>query len=1260
MTSHSSTGRHGHGAVSSSSSESSSPDPEAKQDTPSTEQKSDSPPGEQQSSPLAQPQRAAVQRFALAPTGKGTFALSHTPQFTRTRARADALRHTQALVPTRSSTPLAAIQEHQRAATPIVKLNPVTMLTSTARKGDSSPLSHSARSLKGEYSVLSDKLGQSSDTHEALVHTGTHSLFDESPGDMTNFLDNMSEVEVGTHSGTTPPSAAQVKPKTDSHSSPRTRTRTVLHGTGSDFHSGTHSPTHVTNTSMSGSTEPAPRAPITPVATHDIRTTTLTHATTPKAQPTALTTAQTHVGTNQKPAQQPTSQDVRAAPYAHHVPRAQRENKLDTPSTGAMNWYSQSFAMNPRAMSLPPDSGGCSAAFAPTNLQHSAISPIGHTCTGRTFNSTASHTSTYTNPPTPAARSSAHSSSHQSASAVATTHTHNASSVPTQHAYAPPVPLAHTNASQPQRATRKHNTSPLSTAGIQTDAAVNALVKAIQNIDHGRKHALQKFSGTAMENVDARGSRAYALASELKWDSNKLYREGFLALDGSAYSEWENNREELERTRSFDLLLATLRRRFLPSNEPEQAIDTFLGFAQTSVESAAAFISRYQAALTRARRYGFSDPVVAFRIFIRSVHGRFAQDVARMAPKNLGQAFEALRKAEEIYMLPPSVGNTHVNLIKTPVAQESVYVRHEDAVPSTYRPETTTQAVTALIRAAEANTTAIKQSMNEMVSQCRDTIHAALEQSGTAKQRPFSMNVSKFCTFCSKPNHTFENCYTRKTLEHIEREPFATQKAPSGTARRKFFCTFCGKTNHNISHCFLAARQHAQAQARATQTHPKKHAPPPDASSWNPRAQAQKFYPPRHVTGRGNARINAITSRNRTPVFKTPVRVGYVQTMLLWDSGAEASVVDAQFVQKLIGLHLVSGPSPRQPLGPNPRIHGADQTAMQSSTAVDIQFTVQNAEFFETFVIVENLGVPPIVSSDYMLMHKVQIDYDCFHLRIPERNIDIPVSIEFRSSEDDQKFKSLLFPLEAVRIAPHDHVTITLTHDGNDPHVHQTRSVYVDNRPHNVATRYLRISPAVYNAENGKVTNVCVTNFSNGPLFLDPQTAIADAFPITSEVVGEERPVCTVDTPLNYFFEPSNGGEHFEAHMPVDQSAPWVTQKAEKFSKFWNPDHEVLAHDTDLHCAPQHLYEMTEHARTENAIPAHTSTLALGPTGDSNFGDSDLTHVTACAPDSTHNALHRDLHHRSEKHTHALANTLGCDQIPDFQTLAPQSRQQAA
>lgn len=308
-----------------------------------------------------------------------------------------------------------------------------------------------------------------------------------------------------------------------------------------------------------------------------------------------------------------------------------------------------------------------------------------------------------------------------------------------------------------------------------------------------------------------------------------------------------------------------------------------------------------------ARRYGFSDPTVAFRIFIRSVHSRFAQDVARLNPQNLGQACDALRKAEEINRLPPSSGIGQVNVFSEPLRTAVNHVRDEHR--HSQHPDSASQAVSTLIRAADANNAALRQSMGEMIAQCNDTFRASLNVNGDAHQ---TNNLPFVCPFCLKPNHTFDNCFARLTIERIKqgtdssqsdgvprrnRNPRTRNQAPARTNHHLVRCSYCSKPGHSVVTCFKRARDETNAQSRDTYAQPDTGAPYPDTAKWHPRQRTQKFYPGRNARQQHHASVNAITFKNRTPVIKIPVRVGYIKSSMLWDTGAEASVVDAGFVQ---------------------------------------------------------------------------------------------------------------------------------------------------------------------------------------------------------------------------------------------------------------------------------------------------------------------------------------------------------------------------
>ena len=784
---------------------------------------------------------------------------------------------------------------------------------------------------------------------------------------------------------------------------------------------------------------------------------------------------------------------------------------------------------------------------------------------------------------------------------------------------AAPQPSRRSAAPRPaaQRNTKSQRTDP------QVNAAVRALINVIENADKDRKVKLEKFSGSALEDLEAWAERACALADEEGWTDDKLYKNAFYALKGPAFTTWKNNKEFLQRTRSFDDLMSVLRKRFLPSNEAEQAVDSFLGFSQTATESVAAFISRFKEALQRAQRAGFSDDVVALRIFMRSVHSRFARDVARLSPKDLEQAYGALRKAEELHRLPPGPDSS-INFIS---GQESnVNLIHRQ--PESAHPETATQAVTTLIRAAEANNAALQQSMSQMVAQCNEAMRTSLGEVRNliqaSQQRPRTDPV--VCSYCSKIGHTAEVCFSRAKLERVRRTPTpqgvhqpntffahthplpaihtplspgfsAPTPTPSlGVSRR--VCTFCNKSGHSADRCFKRIGTivcdfcnkvgHTATECYSARKHHQAHQTPvahphPNTTQWRPKAQRTPQF--NHATsqlGTGRkAYVNAIRSRNRTPIVKVPVKVGYLETIMLWDSGAEASVADAAFVRKLSSLHLITGPSPRQPLGINPTLQGPNKVAMSSGKPVDIYFEVQGVGFFETFIVVENLGVPLIVCSDFMLMQKAHIDYEHFRLRIPELGVNIAVSAEFRTSPNEQQCKSLLLPTKPCTIAPRSHVLVTLRHSQSDPKAHATRSVYVDNRPHNLATRFLRLTPGIHLADKGEVHKVLVTNFSNKPLHLDEHSAVADAFPLTSEVVGE-RSVCTLDDTIHYFFDGSTPHGESESTVDIgDAQEPWLTQKEESFSNF------VLGSPTESSQAHQlfHVHSETT-AHTEAFLPS--------------------------------------------------------------------------
>lgn len=190
------------------------------------------------------------------------------------------------------------------------------------------------------------------------------------------------------------------------------------------------------------------------------------------------------------------------------------------------------------------------------------------------------------------------------------------------------------------------------------------------------------------------------------------------------------------------------------------------------------------------------------------------------------------------------------------------------------------------------------------------------------------------------------------------------------------------------------------------------------------------------------AAIHAIvrgTHSTREPIVKSQVLVGEKTAGLLWDTGASLSVVDAAFAV-FLAAHKLAKPSPRHPLGQGVTLCAAHKVVMPSSSPVDIVFTVRGHPFFETFVPVENLGVPMIVCPDFMLMRGVAIDLDVQCLFVREASLKVPVLPEFSSSA--AQHRSPLFPITPTTVEPHSHKFMSLCHDPTDPLCETTRKYF--------------------------------------------------------------------------------------------------------------------------------------------------------------------------------------------------------------------------
>ena len=398
-----------------------------------------------------------------------------------------------------------------------------------------------------------------------------------------------------------------------------------------------------------------------------------------------------------------------------------------------------------------------------------------------------------------------------------------------------------------------------------------------------------------------------------------------------------------------------------------------------------------------------------------------------------------------------------------------------------------------------------------------------------------------FCVLCNECGHW--------ATSHLVRP-----QPPSGVAsgqtrsRRALRCVFCGKQNHTIDRCYaradfeagrcggqrLPTPQHPPPQATYTHRPPQRPNqftpvqwrpngtphnpsvtnPPPSAATWQPRTSN-----PNRSNNRPRNLVNAIQSKSKAPLVKSRVKVGQFDTVMLWDTGAAVSVIDEAFAVSLLAINLARV-SPRWPLRTDVKLYAAHQVHMPSSSPVDIEFFIKSVTFWETFIPVKNLGVPLIVCTSFMMAHRVQIYLDNFTLKIPEHEISLPVTAEFRYNATEVA-KSLLFPKTLVTIPAHAHVKLDLIHSPGDPLYATTRTIFIDNRWHNIVSpnRMIRVTPGVQTCLNGVISGIWVSNLSGQDIFLDSFSAIADAYPVEAEKLGV-RSTCEVDTDMNYFFEP--------------------------------------------------------------------------------------------------------------------------------------------
>lgn len=447
-------------------------------------------------------------------------------------------------------------------------------------------------------------------------------------------------------------------------------------------------------------------------------------------------------------------------------------------------------------------------------------------------------------------------------------------------------------------------------------------------------------------------------------------------------------------------------------------------------------------------------------------------------------------------------------------------------------------ALTAAFQSTHLRIADLSKRMDDM-SSLMDTCRTTFQQTSSTPQ---SSPNRPYCTLCSTYGHTARRCYSRnRGFRENSRsagpaEP-ARRDARSGRSIRPYQnqrgvrCSYCNGARHTINECYKKFWDEHHRGAQNLR---------PAQNSWVPKTQqtpaaqgSQDARTDAHAQpAAADAGVLAVYSGARDVIVKSSCEVGTYSRTVLWDSCASVSIIDHTFAETLLSQKLAAG-SLRWPLGPNVKLKAAHRVHMPSSEPIDVRFRVQGVEFFETFIPVHNLGVSLILCPDCMVIHGVMIDLNTLRLRIPSYGIDMPDISEL--SDATAHCRSLLYPSVPVTIPACSHVNLTLVHDDSDPLASVTRTLYVDNRSHNLATRSLRVTPGIQQAVAGAVPLICVTNFSSSPLHLDRATAVADALPVTHEFfAGGSR--CEVDNTVNYFYDstaPFDQALEPEADWPV-------------------------------------------------------------------------------------------------------------------------------